>query len=233
MENNFTLYLPDNLEYLRDEITTHINTKLKEITTFFELDEYEKIRIFIYNDEEEYKKICTSKYPLSNIAGSFGHDNVRIFVNIDKVPMARFLGCICHECTHLLYQNYVQEKGIQNRVIWFDEGLAINLSGEHDYENDNNHFKEYLDKKIFADGKVIPDMEFLNIHGYKYGQFVDGENKTYNGYVWSYLIVRYLMETLSKEEFSDLMRHKSKIKELEKTIAADTYSYYKNRVKMK
>ena len=233
MNDNFVLYLPDNLEYLRDEISTHVSMKLEEIISFLGIKNCDKIRIIIYDDGEEFKKICKSIYPLSNIAGSFGHDNVRIFVDIEKVPKPRFLGCICHECTHLLYQNYVQEKGIQNRVIWFDEGLATNLSGEHDYELDDDHFKNYLDTKIFSDGKVIPDMAFLNVHGINYGQFVDSENKTYNGYVWSYLIVRYLIETLSKEEFNDLMRHKEKIKSLEKTVAKDAYSYYKNKVKMK
>ena len=219
-ENSFKIYLPSSFSYLKEDLEKHLKKKIIEITTFMKIDECEQVRIFLDDNLESFTKMCKGKYPMTDLAGAFGHDNIKIYAD-SSVSTERIFNCMSHELVHLLYRNHVQEKGIQNRVIWFDEGLATNLSGEHDKDNLN----EYLEKKIFS--KIKPDISFLNIHGNKYGEFVDTQTNKYNGYSWSYIMLKYLIETMDTQEFQYLMRHKDKIKKLEKTIINDTYNYYR------
>ena len=227
-ENNFKVYLPDSFNYLKEDLENHLKKKIKEITTFMRIDEYEQVRIFLDDNLESFTKMCKGKYPMTTLAGAFGYDNVKVYAD-NSVSTERIFNCISHELVHLLYQNHVQEKGIQNRVIWFDEGLATNLSGEHDKDNLN----EYLEKKIFNKDKIIPNISFLNVHGCNYGQFIDTKTNKYNGYAWSYIMLKYLIDTMDTQELQYLMRHKEKIKKLEKTIINDTYNYYRENSRSK
>lgn len=77
----------------------------------------------------------------------------------------------------------------------------------------------------------MPNISFLHKHGSKYGEFLDNETDKYNGYDWSYLMIRYLIETLSKKEFDELMRSKNKIMNIESNIVNDTYNYFTRKIK--
>ena len=56
-------------------------------------------------------------------------------------------------------------------------------------------------------------------------------NENYNGHDLGYLCVRYLKETLSLNELSDLMKDFNKIKKIGKTILEDALHYYSKEVK--
>ena len=117
--------------------------------------------------------------------------------------------------------------------MWFDEGLASLLSGEKNTLLDNDRLKEFIENKISGENKEIPKISYLHKHGASYGEFVDTKTKKYNGYDWSYLMIRYLIETLSKKELNELMRSKQSILDIEGTIINDTYNYFTKKVKTK
>ena len=154
--------------------------------------------------EDEYQKVFKSLYPPSSMAGSFGYEDVRIYVDLDKVDKYKFYSCVLHELTHVIYKNYIQEKGIKNRIVWFDEGLATYKTRQKNELYDENRLSTFISTRITGEGKEMPNISFLHKHGSKYGEFVDTETDKYNGYDWSYLMIRYLLETLSKKEFDEL-----------------------------
>ena len=119
-----------------------------------------------------------------------------------------------------------------NKVL-LNKILNVTLSGEKAYLFDEDKFKEFFLKNVYGEGKLIPDIRFLYNHGNTYGTFVDGDSHTYNGYVWSYLMVRYLLENYSKEEMAKIMRSKSEIDEIGRILPYSTYMHYKKRFRLK
>ena len=139
------------------------------------------MKIFIYNTY-----ISIIPYKLGDFAGFFNNNGVNCYININgKKSEDDIIKAIMHEIVHHIYRFYI-ESDTTNRIIWFDEGLAINFSLQNDKYNDTDILKEFLNNKIFSI-KNIPCINDLN-HG---KSFV---NENYNGYDLSYLVVRYLIE---------------------------------------
>ena len=229
----YQLYASSYFDKIIPELSAYLDKGIISVMNFFDLEHISKLKIYLYDDAEEYQKLFKTLYPPNGIAGCFGYEDVKIYADLKKIERYRLFTCILHELTHVIYRNYIQEEGINNRIVWFDEGLASFLSGEKNALLDNDRLKEFIEIKISGENKEIPKISYLHKHGANYGEFVDTKTKKYNGYDWSYLMIRYLIETLSKEELNGLMRSKQSILDIEDTITNDTYNYFTKKVKTK
>ncbi len=229
----YQVYASSYFDKVMPELSVYLDKGIIEVCKFFELEHINKLKIYLYDNAAEYQKLFKTLYPLNGIAGCFGYEDVKIYADLNKIDKHRLFTCILHELTHVIYRNYIQEKGINNRIVWFDEGLASFLSGEKNALIDNDRLKEFIEIKISGENKEIPKISYLHKHGTNYGEFVDAKTNKYNGYDWSYLMIRYLIETLSKKELNKLMRSKQSILDIEGTITNDTYNYFTKKVKTK
>ena len=123
-----------------------------------------------------------------------------------------------HELFHIMYQELVWEKNNQNRIVWFDEGMAQYFSKENEYDM-NDNFNNWFNK-VLNNTKVIPNLNELS-HG-KYFKTND-----YNGYNLSLLSIKYLYDRVGEEELIKIMHDNKKIEEYGKTIVNDAFNYYK------
>ena len=215
------------------ELLSFITYSKQKLLTFFGISEIDRIKIILYKDISAFCCDSGKIIKTNKIGGLFGYNRVMLYANLENVSHKDIYFGVCHEISHVIYQQYVQEKGKINRVIWFDEGLAQNLSREKDRLLDDCLLSEFLDKKIFSKDKVIPKINYFDSHGNSFGSFVDMETKRYDGYDWSYLMIRYLMEVMEKEKFDRLMRSRKEIKSLGDALILETSDYFKCKVKRK
>lgn len=229
----YQIYTSSYFNEIMPELSTYLDKGIISVMNFFDLEHINKLKIYLYDNAEEYQRLFKTPYPPNGIAGCFGYENVKVYADLNKIDKHRLFTCILHELTHVIYRNYIQEEGINNRIVWFDEGLASFLSGEKNALLDNDKLKEFIETRINGEEKEIPKISYLHKHGANYGEFVDTKTKKYNGYDWSYLMIRYLIETLTKEDFNKLMRSRQSILDIESTITNDTYNYFTKKVKTK
>lgn len=218
---------------IKEDLISYLNSKVKEIVLFFNINNLVKFNIYLYSDKDMFKKATKYPYKLDKLAGTFYLYGVKIYADLDNISKKEFFAATAHEIIHLLYLKYVSEKGLKNRTIWFEEGISQNLSGEKDYLNDDNEFSTYLIKNIYNEDKVLPNIDYLCRHGNKFGEFKDEDTNKYNGYVWSYLMVKYLLTIIPKEYFDKIMRSKLEIDIIGRRIIDSTYNYYKRKIRVK
>lgn len=96
------------------------------------------------------------------------------------------------------------------------------MSGEKNELNEINAFREFY-LKVKGNTKLLPDINNLR-HG---DSFV---NENYNGYELSYLIIKYLSETLTKEQFKNLMIDPNLIINIDKDIITKIFDYYDKKL---
>lgn len=220
-----------SFESIKDELMIYLNTKLKIIMNFFNLPYIHQIAIYLYDNKDEFYNKTNYPYKIGPLAGAYNILGARVYAELNNINKKELINCIAHELAHILYQKYIREKGIKNRIIWFEEGLVRNLSGEFEHLLIKENLVEFLNKNIYNDDKEIPDITFLNKHGNTFGTFIDNETNKYNGYTWSYLMVRFLLEQTSKETFDIIMRDKKRIEEIGQNLPKETYNYFKKNIK--
>ena len=170
-DSNFVINYQDNLEKLVTNFVCYYKNKINELLKKFYLGSIDKMEISLFSDKDLLSYI---PYKLGDFAGFFNNNGVNCYININgKKSEDDIIKAIMHEIVHHIYRFYI-ESDTSNRIIWFDEGLAMNFSLQNDKYNDDDNFKEFLVNKIFFI-KSIPCINDLN-HG---GSFV---NDNYNGY---------------------------------------------------
>ncbi len=148
----------------------------------------------------------------------------------DKLSILRLPKYLRHELVHMFYEKIWSGK--YDRILWLDEGLAQYLSHEKsDLDHDEVKFKAWYLSLIIGRFKKIPNIEFFREQGDTYGKFVDGVSNSYNGYDWSYLMVRYLVE--SDKDIVSILKDIDKIRELEGHIIEDTLDYYNSKFEVR
>ena len=216
-DSNFVINYQDNLEKLVTNFVSYYKNNINELLKKFYLDSINKMEIRLFSDKSLLGDI---PYKLGDFAGFFNDKGVNCYININgKKSEDDIIKAIMHEIVHHIYRFYI-ENDTTNRIIWFDEGLAMNFSLQNDKYNGDDNFKEFLVNKIFSI-KSIPCINDLN-HG---KSFV---NENYNGYDLSYLVVRYLIENNSDEDFYLIMKSKKTIKDIGENILNIAISYYYN-----
>ena len=201
-DSNFIINYQDNLEKLVTNFVSYYKNNINELLKKFYLDSINKMEIRLFSDKDLLSDI---PYKLGDFAGFFNNNGVNCYININgKKSEDDIIKAIMHEIVHHIYRFYI-ESDTTNRIIWFDEGLAMNFSLQNDKYNDDDNFKEFLVNKIFSI-KSIPCINDL-----------------------SYLIVRYLIETNSQMDFYFIMKDKDLIKSIGNNVLESAMKYYKNK----
>ena len=114
---------------------------------------------------------------------------------------------LVHYITDLLYGKLPE---------WLTEGIAVYLDGSY-----KKSLLDILDKLKTYQIPSVADM--------KDDMFVledDSGNKLYDGYELSYLMIRYILETLGKDYLFVLMKNKDQIELVEQTTLSDAIEYF-------
>ena len=224
----YCLYCPDTLKDIFLKILPSFEKKLKEYFLLFNIKKFRKIRINCFDDIQEFRnfiydirkedtlpKYATGTYDEGMINFCVGNDNLK----------SRLLHTICHETFHIMYMELILNNDYSKRIIWYDEGMAQFCSGEFDFLNNIDKFKNFFDN-IKNNTKSIPNMNQIK-HGNTFC------NDDYNGYYLSYLAVKYLNEILSEKEFRELMTDFDKIKKIGENVVTNAFEYYNNLLQSK
>lgn len=227
----FSIHTTTKLVNFSSDVLKGISEKRQEILSFFGIDDFRKVQINLYDDKDDFVKFTKQFFePQSYAIGNFAMGMANFYVSEDDLSDDKKyqyrIRSIIHEFVHLVYKEQVQEKGENNRIVWLDEGLATFLSGQKSSLENIDDLKNWFLRNIVRRDKIIPSIEFLKEHGDKYGKFCDKETQKYNGYDLSYLIVRYLAETLPKEQLQTIIRRKDLIEELGTSVLTNAVKHY-------
>ena len=205
----------DNSDY-KNVIDSIINNKKKEIFSFFNSDEFElSFNIYIYDSIEELvnglKKRGFKDDPDYMCACHKDEDNSLNFFepkdnpNSDEWSKEEYENVVFHELIH----------GIQFSIFgttpeWLNEGIAKYLDGTY-----SKGIKWLLDNYI--NNNPIPDQKEIEN---EFGMH------DYDSYDYAYIMVSYLIDTLGKDEFIDLLKNKDRINEVKKDLLKKAIDYY-------
>lgn len=227
----YKIIISPSLIKIKKEIEGKIYAQLISVMNFFQIKEIEQLTIFIYDNKNDFKNVTKYPYNLGPLAGAYNHYAIYVYADLNKITIEELCNSIIHEVIHKIYNYYILIKTNEPKLVWLEEGLAQYLSNEKEHLKDNQTLRTFLRIYVFNENKIIPDIRYLSKHGNKFGSFIDEETNKYNGYVWSYLIVRYLIETKTKEEFLKLIRNPSSLSRFEQTLIEDTINYYKSKIR--
>lgn len=150
------------------------------------------------------------------------------YINPDTIKNTNVFNLKIKQSVHELIHIICEEKIYKERLIWLDEGLALNLSGEYDYLKQEEKFIYFLQDAIFKI-KEFPNINYLN-----WENFCSDE---YNGFDLSYLCVRYLLETKNKNEIQKIIKDYNTAYQIGNSVLTEALEYYekaleKNKIKL-
>lgn len=211
----------DSLEELASATIELLKTKSLEYKELFNITEMEVIKVNYFDTLNDFRefiyKLRGEKESLPEYAkGTYDNDMVNAYV-ASKTQMDK-LYTASHELFHIFYMKYILKGNYENRIIWYDEGMAQFLSGEDKKLHQKDNFKEYY-LKVKESTKIIPKLNELE-HG------DDFYNESYNGYDLSYLAIRYLNEIMSVNDFRALMSDFDKIKAIGNNVLNEMFNYF-------
>lgn len=226
----------DALDSITQDIIKAMEEKFTFYRTFFQVDKLEKIEFRIFDDLDEFRKDyqsrCDREPPIYSRGWFDSRNNISTMV-LEKIPKKdtpqwiRFINANNHEAFHLFYKHYVY-KTSENRIVWFDEGLAQFLSGEYSYltgEKLRSYYLEFkrnylpitnLNERIQGNYDVNDELIFFR------------EN-VFNGYSASFLSINYLNECFGIDFLRKVMKDKTAILTLGNTILNDMMDYYDSK----
>lgn len=211
----------DSLEELASATIELLKTKSLEYKELFNITEMEVIKVNYFDTLNDFRefiyKLRGEKESLPEYAkGTYDNDMVNAYVD-SKTQMDK-LYTASHELFHIFYMKYILKGNYENRIIWYDEGMAQFLSGEDKKLHQKDNFKEYY-LKVKESTKIIPKLNELE-HGDVF------YNESYNGYDLSYLAIRYLNEIMSVNDFRALMSDFDKIKAIGNNVLNEMFNYF-------
>lgn len=219
----FAINYSKTLDEIVKEMISISSVKVLEIFDFFCIKSYRKITVNLFDDIDKFKDFVSDLRGISKeqlpeyCKGTFdcGMINHYIEPNIikDSFLYNTRKHSIFHELVHIIYYEVILNKNYEDRVIWLDEGLAMNLSGE--FQN------TIIDDVLNA---VLSFKEMPNMNEISHGKlFV---NDKYDGYIASFISVNYLIKTLSHNELLSVIKNKKLIYKIGKNILDDAVKYY-------
>lgn len=222
---NFVLYSPDSLKYITDKLEGILNDSVLLYKDLFDVTSFRKVQINYFDDKNKFKEYVYSlrgeRNSLTEYAqGVFDRGMITAFIRPD-IPInsdlyKNKLHMSSHELFHIMNREIILNSSY-NRIVWFDEGMAQYFSKEfEDYD-----IKDIYNKTLETT-KRIPDLNSLK-HGNSF------KNEEYDGYLLSYLSVRYLYETLGKDKFKELIHNEKEILNYGKSVIEDSFNYFDNK----
>ena len=226
--NSFALYSPDSLQYITNDLEAILNESLELYKKIFDVDKFRKVQINYFDNIEDFRnyiyELRGEKESLPEYAeGTFDNGMINAFIQsniIEGTPL--FIHrkySASHELFHIMYQELILIKNNQNRIIWFDEGMAQFFSGENTKEMTLD-FTNWL-RMVKFNTKKIPNLNNLS-HDSVF------ETKDYDGYNLSLLAIKYLYDKLGIDELKKMLSNNNMITELGSVIVKDAFNYYDN-----
>lgn len=221
-QNDFCIInYSDSLEELIDKTVEVLDNKIKEYENIFNINIKDKIVINYFDNLEEFREfiynIRGERKSLPEYAkGTYDKDMINAYIDIKLFDKKIYNAS--HELFHILYLNHILNGDLRNRIVWYDEGMAQFMSGEKDYLKEEKEFKNYFIESKQRN-KIMPNLNEL-YHGNSF------YNENYDGYMLSYLSIRYLYETLTEKEFYSLLFDINKVRKIGCDILNKMYTYY-------
>lgn len=241
--DNLKLCAPDSLKFMISDIVEYFNNNYIRILKFYHLEYYNQYCINLFDDLQKFRNfiiydmrngndtlpdyaVATYDKGMCNQFIKFKKDEKGVYIvndnKVEYIPEKTYRKSIAtpiHELVHIIYPNNVIHGNVELRVVWIDEGLAQNLSGEYSYlDNDLNEFIKFY-KNVKNETKIIPKLK-----GIKHGK--DFKNENYDLYKLSYLAVRYLFKIMSQDEIYNIIMDYDKSNEIGEHIMNDMFEYY-------
>lgn len=210
--------LKNNNDY-EETIKNIINEKKKEIFDFFESKEVAlDFNIYVYNSKEKLIKGIEQrgfKNQPDYMCACFKDEDksLNFFVPKEKPSKNEFskeeykqiiYHELIHGITYLLFKNQPE---------WLCEGIAKYLDNEYSKGIDSL-LKNYIHKQLIPNQYEIEN-EF-GMHNY-------------DSYIYAYIMVSYLIETLGKKEFITLLKDNKKLEEASCNLLVRSICYYNNK----
>ena len=235
-DDEFIVRSPESLTEYNNEFIKYTKQKINEYKELFDVDSFDKLEFIIFDSLEDYRNNYREEFgtePPSYSRGNFNENTVRMVIEGVPEPGTeayyhkRATGA--HEAFHIFYKNLIYGSP-QNRIVWFDEGMAQFVSGQKEHLNDKDFAKYYhsfrknykpitnLNERIQGNLQV-PDDKIFRRKG------------IINGYAISYLAIRYLAETKGIDYLKALMRDNDKILEIGDTIQEKIIPYFDDKTK--
>lgn len=221
--DDFKLIYDVEMERFAIDLFMEINSEKKQILDFFKLENIRKVEILLFNSKEKFIDSISCYYSNIESIPVYCKANVcdgKIHILFDeKIESNEYrytlkLRNVIHEYIHIIYNEYISPN---YRILWLDEGIAINVSKERAYLKNKERFTDFL-------MDIRPTLNKIRITEFEHGsKFVNDE---YNGYDISYLLVRYLIENFSNDEINILIRDNDQVHKLEENIMNDVISYF-------
>ena len=221
--DDFKIFAANKLTGFETDCLSYITEHKEKILEFLGLDYFRKVEVNLFDNQETFidfiKKLRWkgAKIP-KYCTGTYDNNMVNLFLPTKQVKNPKRLGSIIlHEFIHIIYNLYTDR-----RVVWFDEGLAMNLSSERNNLLEKENLKRFIADQLLS--KNLPS----NINSITHGElFV---NEEYNGYDLSYLAVRYLLEIKTKEEIQEMIKNSEKVLEIGENVLASAIDYYQEKL---
>ena len=218
---DFRIFAADNLDNFATDCLATITEQKQKILDFFGLDHFRKVEVNLFDNQETFlnfiKKLRWSKAKIPEYCrGTYDNNIVNLSITTPIENPKKLMSLILHEFIHIIYNLQTDR-----RIVWLDEGLAMNLSGEKDDLLDDTLFRNFFEEKIIS--KNLPENINTLVHG---TQFM---NNSYDGYSLSYVTVRYLLETKPKQEIAEITKNSEKALELGTVILPEAIDYYKEK----
>ena len=242
VSDNFTYFkkTPDGRP-LSDYIIEYTKNKFDLFRKLFNVKKLEKISFELFDNIDEWKKIYIERFKNNPPEYSRGYfvDDINlsscIMCSNPKYNSRFWVMTLCtnaHEAFHLYYKKYIYG---EDRIVWFDEGMAQFLSGE--YEDLLNNEEEF--NRVFIDfcNNYIPINNFNDrIQGNNSvpDNLIFKRQNVFDGYIASFLCINYLNDAYGFDYLVYLMKDNKKIRELGKTVINDMIKYFskKNRINL-
>lgn len=209
------------LEQLAISTLELLNNKMNEYVQLFNIEKIDPITVNYFDDLEEFRKFIYQLRGENSSLPEYArgtYDNGMINVCIDPKKQMNSIYTAPHELFHILYMKYILKDNYDNRIVWYDEGMAQYFSGEKQKLDQEQLFIDFY-IKVKENTKIIPNMNEIT-HGKSF------YNDSYNGYDLSYLSIKYLSEIMSLEGFKKLMSDFNQIKMLGDSVVDDMFDYF-------
>ena len=224
----YTLYAPDTLKYITDSMNEILIKKIMYLNSLFGVTSFRKIQINYFDDLKKFRRFVenfreSQENPLPEYAtGTYDGGMINAYIDNNLIVGSRLynskLYMASHELFHIMYMELILKGNYDKRIVWYDEGMAQLMSGEKDYLLDSKQFKNFINM-VIETTKEVPNLNNLS-HGSNF------QTSNYSGYNLSYIAIRYLWETLSDNDFKELMSDFEKIEKYGESILEEALDYY-------
>lgn len=226
--DNIVINYSDSLEHLAINTIELLKNKIGEYKQLFGINDLETVTANYFDNLDEFRefiyKLRGERKSLPEYARGT-YDNGMINSCVDAEKQMNKLYTASHELFHILYMKHVLKGNYQDRIVWYDEGMAQYFSGENRRLDSEEEFQKFY-FRVKESTKLIPKLNELE-HGSSFC------NEKYNGYNLSYLSIKYLSETLSEEEFKNLMPDFSRIKDIGVNVLDSMFEYFDKKYESK